>query len=294
MQEFVELVIYGVMTGSVYALIALAFTLIYKSTGILNFAQGEFVMVGSFIFWTFLIQFGLPLWASIVLIFVAAGLIGFLAQRLFLQPLIGQPLLSAILITMALSAMLSGMVAWLWGGLVRGYPGLLPVGGVHIGEIIISKQYLFAFVACIVLLGIFMLIYQRSKLGLAMRSVAEDHQVSRSLGIDVKKIFTISWVLASIVSAVAGILFGSLFTVSQEMSTLGLRALPAVLLGGLESLYGAVIGGIIIGVVEKLASGYLNPLVGGGIEVAFTFMVMVIIVMIRPYGLFGLKKIERV
>ena len=284
----------GILTGGIYALIALGFVVIYKATGVFNFAQGEIVMVSAYICWALIVQFGVPLWISFLLTFAIAAGIGLTVERFALRPMIGQPLLAAMMITLALIAVLDGLVTVIWGSRQEVLPDFFPRQPLHLGSVMISQQLLMGFGIAVALFVAFVLFFQRTKIGLGMRATAEDHQVSMSLGIKVSSSFAMSWVIACIVAAVGGILLGSVNGVNMNLAFLGLKAFPVVILGGLDSIPGAIVAGLIVGVLEKLATGYIDPLVGGGFAEIFPFIILLFVLMVRPYGLFGTKKIERI
>ena len=294
MAVFLQLLFSGIMTGGVYALVTLGFVVVWKATSVFNFAQGEILMVSAYVCWALLVQAGLPLWATFVITFVIAACLGLIVERFALRPMIGQPLLAAMMITLALIAVLDGLVTIIWGSRQEVLPDFFPREPLHLGSIMISQQLLVAFVVAIALFFAFVLFFQRSRLGLAMRSTAEDHQVTRSMGIKVSTSFAIAWVVACIVAAVGGILLGSVNGVNMSLSFLGLKAFPVVILGGLDSIPGAIIAGLIVGILEKLATGYIDPIVGGGFAEIFPFIVLLIVLLIKPYGLFGQQRIERI
>lgn len=300
MAAFFQYLLSGFMIGSIYAMIALGFVLIYKSSRIINFAQGELLLLGAFFCFTLMVSFGLPVWAGFMLTFLFAAALGFLLERLTIRPLIGQPLLSVVIMTLGLSIILRAIVLIGWGPLTRAYPEIFPVESVHLGGVTLSQQHLYSFIIAIAAFAAFALFFRFSKMGLAMRAVAEDHQVARGVGVDVKKVFSLAWVVSGTVAALGGILLGSISGININLSLLGLKALPVVLLGGMESIPGAIVGGLIIGASETLAAGYLDPILtaitpqGGGISGIFPFIIMIIVLLFRPYGIFGLKTIERI
>ena len=282
------------MVGSIYSLVALGFVLIYKSSGIINVAQGQLLMVGAYVCWTFLVRFGMPFPVALALTILVAVILGLLIERLALRPLIGQPILAIVMMTIALAAFLDGMTSLLWGANWENFPDFIPRTPVIVGGISLSQQHIFAFVLAMSLLAVFSIFFRYTRLGLAMRATAEDHQVAQSLGIGVKRVFAMAWVIAAVVSALGGVLLGSINGINLTLSVLGLKVLPVVLLGGLESIPGAIIAGPIIGILETLAAGYLDQYVGGGIREVAPFVVLVLALMFKPYGLFGLQRIERV
>jgi branched-chain amino acid transport system permease protein len=297
MQEmwfFLQLVIQGLAVGSVYALVALGFVLIYKASSVINFAQGELLMVGAYVCLALLTTFQVPFWAAFFLTMAFSVILALLIERLVLRPMIGEPAISIIMITIGLSLVLKSSVAAIWGVEISAFPSIFPETPLRVGEIIVSQVYVYTFLASMVFLVLFALFFKYSRMGIAMRATANSNQVALSMGISVKKVFAISWCVAAVVSAVGGILIGNINGVNITLSSVGLKVFPAVILGGLDSIPGAVLGGLIIGVLENLSGGYLDQFVGGGIKEVAPFVVLVIILMIKPYGLFGTEEIERV
>jgi len=294
MDVFLQLVISGIMTGGIYALVALGFVLIYKSTGVFNFAQGDILMVGAYVCWACMVQLSMPLWLSFLCTFIFAVALGLVVERFTLRPLLGQPILAAVMITLALGTVINGLVTIIWGSRQEVLPDFFPREPLQLGGIMVSQQLLLGFAIAVGLFAAFVFFFRRSKLGLGMRATAEDQEVSRSLGIRAQNIFALAWVIACIVAVVGGVLLGSVNGVNMNLSYLGLKAFPVVILGGLDSVPGALIAGLIVGVLEKLATGYIDPVVGGGFAEVFPFIVLLIVLMVRPYGLFGLQRIERI
>ena len=294
MDIFYQLIISGLLTGGIYALVALGFVLIYKSSGIFNFAQGQILMLGAYICWACLVQFNLPLWLSFVITLLSAVALGLLIERFAMRPLLGQPLLASMMVTLALATIIDGLVTIIWGSRQEVLPDFFPREPLQLGSVMISQQLLLGFVIALVLFFAFVIFFRRSKLGLGMRATAEDQEVSRSLGIRASSIFAMAWIIASIVAVVGGVLLGSINGVNMNLSFLGMKAFPVVILGGLDSIPGAIIAGLIVGVLEKLATGYIDPIVGGGFAEIFPFIILLIVLLVRPYGLFGLKRIERI
>lgn len=299
METFLSLFISGIMVGAIYGLIATGFVVLFKSSGILNLAQGEFVILGAYIFWTSVAFFGLPLWLSFILTFLVAVILGMLIERIAMRPLIGQSLLAIIMMTIVLSAGLKGIAVLFWAGEIAGL-SIFPLEPVNIVGVPISQNMLWSFgLAMLGVIG-FWLYFQYTRQGLAMRAVAEDHQASRSAGVRIESVFAISWIVAALVGGLGGILLATTAGVGLHLGALGLKVLPVVILGGLESIPGAIVAGLIIGVVENLAVGYLDPIivnwgmVAGGLKEVVPFMVMLLILMIKPHGLFGLTRIERI
>jgi len=236
-----------------------------------------------------------PVWLTLPLTMVVTGFIGFLIERLTLRPLIGQPILASIMMTISLMAVLKGGALLAWGGETQSFqPPIFPKTPVQMGPVVISQEYVWASALAIILIVMFALFFQRTRAGLAMRGTSEDHQLAQSLGIPVETVFAQSWIIAGMVSSVVGIVLASLFSVDMGIGELGLKAFAVVLLGGLQSIPGAIIAGLIIGVSEMMATGYLDPVVGGGIRDVFPWVVAVVVLIFLPYGLFGWKRIERI
>lgn len=295
MQELGSYLITGISLGFIYGLVALGFVLIYKSSRILNFAVGEFLLVGAYIAWTFRVLWHMPVIVSFLLTMIAGALLGLFIERVALRPLIGEPILGIIMMTIALSTILLGLVTLVWGGIPKVYqPRLFPAEPVHLGDIVVRQEYLWGFVVSVLMLIIFNLFFRFTIAGLAMRATSEDHQLARSTGIKVKRVFAQSWMICAMVAGVAGIILASMTSVTLNLSQVGLKSIAVVLVGGLESVPGAIVAGLIIGVAEGLAMGYIDPLVGGGIAEVFAFGVAIISLLIWPYGLFGLRRIERI
>ncbi len=291
---FLQLIIQGLAIGSVYALVALGFVLIYKASSVINFAQGELLMVGAYICLAMLTTFNVPFWAGFILTMVFSVILALLIERLILRPMIGEPAISIIMITIGLSLVLKSAVAAIWGVEIAAFPSIFPETPIRMGQIIVSQVYIFTFIASMLFLVIFALFFKYSRLGIAMRATANSNQVALSMGISVKKVFAISWCVAAVVSAVGGILIGNINGVNITISSIGLKVFPAVILGGLDSIPGAVLGGLIIGILENLSGGYLDQFFGGGVKEVAPFVILVVILMIKPYGLFGTEEIERV
>ncbi|KIX12391.1 branched-chain amino acid ABC transporter permease [Dethiosulfatarculus sandiegensis] len=295
MQEFIQLVVTGLVIGSVYALVAMGFALIYKSTSIINFAQGEFVLVGAYVCLWLYSGLGLPIVWAFLLTMVASVLMGVLLERLILRPMIGEPIISVIMITIALATVLKSLVTILWGTQIRVFdPPIFSQAAIHLGTVRVSEVYLWTFGFAFLFLGIFAAFFKFTRVGVSMRAVANDQQVAQSMGISVKKVFAISWSIGALVSAVGGILVGNINGINITLSGFGLKVFPAVILGGLESIGGAIIGGLTIGILENIMGAYLDVYLGGGVKEISPFIVLIIILMVKPYGLFGIKEIERV
>jgi branched-chain amino acid transport system permease protein len=278
----------GIFLGAIYSIIALGIVIIYKSTKVFNFAQGHLLMVAVLLGATLSESFGII--GGMILTVAATACIALLLERLTLRPLIGQPLIAGLLMTIALGYVLEGGALMVWGEGLYKYPELFPSEAVSIGSIAIEQEVIWAFVVLAVGFAIFVLFYQKAILGKAMRATAEDHQVSQSMGIRVTHMFSISWVIAAILAYGASIFLGSVSGGHYLNSHLGLKAIPAVLVGGLDSIPGAIVGGLIVGLLESLVTGYLS----GELGEVVPFIVLLIVLLIKPSGLFGLVRIERI
>ncbi len=295
MNFFLQLAVTGFALGMVYALVAIGFVIILKCSNAFNIAQGHFVMIGGYLGYTFLVTFGLPIWATLVLAVITATIMGLLIERLALRPLVGQSELAIIMMTIALAVVLEGLATLIWGGEYKTYHGMLPTLTLKVGKISVPPESLIGLMVSIVTVTLLMLLFRYTKIGLAMRATAEDLQVVQSVGIKATRVYAISWVISSVVGVIGGILLGGVSGVMIPLASIGLKAFAVVLLGGVNSIGGAIVGGIILGVLENVAAGYLDPLLpGGGLAQIFPFIVMLIVLVFKPHGLFGLVRIERI
>lgn len=285
-----KIIIAGLMNGAIYGLVAIGFVLIYKSSSVLNFSQGYMLLLGAYIFWFFRGSLKLDLLSSLLLAMPAGFLMGILIERLTLRPLIGQPLISMITVTIFLALVLEGLVSLIWGTYPLQQITIFSRGSLKIGNIILTTENLWVFGLALGAMLALILFFRFTRLGLAMRGVAEGHQIMQSMGISVKKILNISWGIAGIAATIGGILMGGTLGFQLGLSHIGLLAIPAAFIGGLESPEGAILGGLLIGLVESIVSGYLGNAAG----VPATFIILIVVMLIRPYGFFGLEKIERV
>lgn len=292
--NFLQLVLSGLAVGSVYAIVALGFVIIYKATDVFNFAQGELMTLGAFICYFFIVQLHIPTIWAFLLTFVTTALIGMITEELFFKPLVGEPIFSVIMVTVGLSIFLKGVVGLFWGYMIKKFPAFVSENPISFAGIVISPVHLATIIITGILIVIFALFFKFSVMGIAMRAVANDQDASLLMGISVRRIFGLSWAISAIVASIGGILLSSITILHPSSSFIGIKVFPAVVLGGLDSIPGAILGGIIIGVVENLAGGYIDPLVGGGVKEITAFIILIMIMMIRPYGLFGKEEIERV
>ncbi|MDI6709322.1 MAG: branched-chain amino acid ABC transporter permease [Thermoanaerobacterales bacterium] len=294
MDFFLQLVVSGLVVGSVYALVALGFVLIYKSSDVINFAQGEFLLVGAYVSLALVAGYKVPFLPAVLLTLLGCVLLGVVVERLVLRPFIGEPVISMIMATIGLSSLMRGVIQVIWGTDTRTFPPIFPVEPVHLGGVVVSQVYLWSLGLALGLLALFTLFFKYSSTGIVMRAAADDQTAALSMGISVKRVFAITWAIAAVVAAIGGILLGNINGVNPTLASIGLKVLPVAILGGLDSVSGAIVGGFAIGLIESLAGGYLDPIVGGGVKDVTPFVVLVIVLMLRPYGLFGKEIIERV
>lgn len=295
MDFLLQLIVTGCALGMVYALIAIGFVIILKCSQVFNIAQGHFVMLGGYLGYTFLVSMGLPIWATLILAIIVAGVMGMLIERLTLRPLIGQPVLAIIMMTIALSTVLEAIAGLVWGGEYKTYHGVLPSISLKLGEISLPSEALIGLIVSVIIVVLLLVFFRYTKMGLAMMATANDEQVAQSAGIKVTLVYALSWIIACVVGVIGGILLGGVSGVMVSLSEVGLKAFAVVLLGGVNSIGGAIVAGLILGISENVAAGYLDPLLpGGGLAHVFPFLLMIVVLTIRPYGLFGQKRIERI
>ena len=284
----------GVMIGLMYALIALGFVLIYKATDAINFAQGEFVMFAGFIAAGAADMAGAPFWLSAFLAIGGMIVLGFGLERVVLRPLIGRPVIAVVMATIGLAAVLRGTATMAFGGGTRAI--VMPVSDepFQLGPVMLPPVQLVGAGVSLVFLAAFTWFFLKSRVGIAMRAVADSQQVSMAMGINVRRYFALAWAMAGVVSALGGVVWGTMLGVDNQLALVGLKVFPVVILGGLDSVIGAVVGGLIVGIVENFAAGYLDPYVGGGTKDFAPYVLMILVLMVRPEGIFGRRRIERV
>ncbi|MCX5874470.1 MAG: branched-chain amino acid ABC transporter permease [Deltaproteobacteria bacterium] len=282
----------GLLTGSVYALIAVSIVLVYKSTRIFNFAVGELLALGGYFCYSFVVWFHFPLWLALVGALLMAVVTGLLVERLVLRPLLGQPLLTIIMATLALSVLLRGIMLMIWTGYDVAFPkNLLPGKTVVVGSVAMSAELLWAFGIAVVAFATLAYFFVKTQTGLRMRAVSQDHELAMSCGINITVVFALTWVLAVILGTLAGSLMGYRLALAPSYTPLlALKAFPAVIFGGLDSVTGALLGGLIVGIIESMVGGLIDPTMG---EIS-AYILLLAVLLIRPEGLMGLKRIERV
>jgi branched-chain amino acid transport system permease protein len=291
----IQLLVNGLIIGTLYGVVAMCFVLIYKSTQIVNFAQGEFLLIGAWVCWWLLTRWQLPFWIGFPITLAFMMVFGILLQVIVLRPMIGEPIISVIMVTIGLSIFFQALMKWMFGVFAQPFPPIFETRSVNVLGLEVQTVYVMSTAVSAVIMAGFAWFFKFSRMGLAMRATAFDQQVAQSLGVSIRQVFALSWGIAAMVSAVAGVVVGVVNGVSSALSFFGIKVFPAVILGGLDSIIGAVVGGLVIGLLENLAhyvdSQFLNW--GNLYEVA-PFYVLIVILMIRPYGLFGTKDIERV
>src|SRR5215471_15859954 len=294
-QLLVQLLANGLIVGTLYGVVAMSFVLIYKATQVVNFAQGEFLLIGAWVCWWLLTKYQLPFYIGMPVTLVFMLIFGVALQVCVLRPMIGEPVISVIMVTIGLSTVFQAAMKWIFGTNLQPFPPIFATHAVSFLGLQIQTVYLMSLAVSLAMMAGMAWFFQFSKYGLAMRATAFNQQVAQSLGISVKSVFAMAWAISAVVSAVAGVVVAIVNGVSAGLSAYGIKLFPAVILGGLDSIVGAVLGGVIIGLLENLAhfvdSEYLHW--GNLYEIA-PFYVLIVILMIKPYGLFGTRDIERV
>jgi branched-chain amino acid transport system permease protein len=290
-----QLLLNGVIVGALYGVVAMCFVLIYKASQVVNFAQGEFLLIGAWVCWWMLTSWQIPFVWGFLITLVFMALFGILLQVVVLRPMIGEPVISVIMVTIALSIIFQSAMKWMFGVFAQPFPPIFETNSIRIGGLEVKTAYMLSLVVSVVIMVGFAYFFRYTRMGLAMRATAYNQQVAQSLGISIKQVFAMAWAISAMVSAVAGVVVGMVNGVSSAMSFFGIKVFPAVILGGLDSIIGAVVGGLIIGLLENFAhfvdSQWLQ--VGNMFAIA-PFYVLILILMVKPYGLFGTKDIERV
>ncbi|MEJ2586258.1 MAG: branched-chain amino acid ABC transporter permease [Deltaproteobacteria bacterium] len=292
MEFFLQLLVTGLSLGFLYALSALGFVMIFKSSSVLNFAHGEIMAIGAFLFLALSTWAGLPIILAFALTMIGSFALGFILEKFFLRPLIGEDLIQVIMLTLGLALMFRGLLLFIFGGDIHDYPHFLPDAlSIQWGAIFIPPVNVAAFIIGILFLILFGLFFKYSSQGIYMRSVADNQPAALSLGVHVRRVFALSWAIAALVCAISGIVLGIINGINvHELSAIGLKVFPVVILGGLDSIGGAILGGVIIGLLETFTGGYIST----SLREIIPYIALVIILMVKPYGLFGLVEIERV
>jgi branched-chain amino acid transport system permease protein len=291
---FLQFTITGISVGAVYALIALGFALIWKSSSVANLALGQIVLISSWFTYAMLVQAEFPQWLAFPLVIVFALFLGWAIERFALRPLIAQPILSLIAVTLGIGYFIEGVITFIWPWSVAALPRLFPRDVVHIGSAVISQEYLWVVGTCIVVFILLTLFFRFHKMGIAMRATADDQMAVQACGIPVTRVFSMSWMFACVVAAIGGILISSIGGITHGLVETGLKSFSVVILGGLDSFIGAIVAGPIIGLAESYGGGYLTPFVWAGVKDVIPFIIIIIVMVIKPFGLFGEERIERI
>ena len=291
---FLLLMSNGILIGLMYALIALGFVLVYKATDAVNFAQGEFVMIAGILVAAALGVWGAPLWLAVGLGIGTMIAFGFGLERVMLRKLIGRPVIAVVMATIGLASILRGIGPTAFGAGSRPLPLPIPDEPFIIGPLFIPPIQLVGGLVSLLFLAGFGWFFVKSRKGIAMRAVADNQQVAMAMGINVERYFGLAWAMTGMVSALGGIIWGNIIGVDVNLALVGFKVFPVVILGGLDSIPGAIVGGLIVGIVENIAAGYVDPYVGGGTKDFAPYVLMIVALMVRPYGIFGKKIIERI
>lgn len=289
-----QLLASGIAVGCLYALIALGFVLIIKATGILNFAQGEIIMISSLICYFLMVKYHFSFLPAVLTTVVIAASLGVLTERLVLRPMLGEPNFAIVMITIGLSIFLRSLAGIFFGHDNYVFPSPFPKEPMNLAGITLSMAQIWVMISTAVLVFVFFIFFKYSRTGLAMRGTADDQETASLMGISTKRVFAMVWGIAFVTAAIAGIFLANVVVINIGLTFTAISAFPAIILGGLQSIPGAIIGGLAIGVIENLAGGYLDQVVGGGVKDVIPFVVLFLVLMFKPYGLFGKKEIERV
>jgi branched-chain amino acid transport system permease protein len=290
MTEVIQLGVNGLANGAVLALAALGFVLIYKATGVINFAQGQFLALGAYLIYAGVVTFHLPWPLAVVFAMAVAALLGVGVERFVLRPLVGEQAVAVIMVTIGLAAFLQAVVQVVWGTTPLPFPRFIPAGTVRLAGATVPVDRLVAIAVAAVVLAAFSLFFRRSRDGIAMRAVADDQQAALAMGISVRRIFALSWALAAVSAVIGGALVANIIGVSGDLVAFGLAVFPVVILGGLDSIAGTIVGGAVIGLLITFTARYL----GGGLQAVVPFVVIALMLLVRPYGVFGQARIDRV
>ena len=284
----------GIMVGGIYALVALGWVLIYKCSGVLNLAMGELTLIGAYVSLSFY-SMGVPFLLSLLFSLIIGFILGILTERIFLDKLIGEPVLTVIMVTVGLSFFFKGCVELFWGTDTRVFdPPVFSIEPIRLGPLVMGEVYLFSFVAAIILLIIFVCFFKYTRWGLAMQATADDEMAALSLGVSARFVYATAWSIAFMAAGVGGTLLGNINGLNISVGFLSLLVLPAVVLGGLNSVPGAIVGGIVIGILQNFCGAYLDRFFPGGVKEIAPFVFMAVFLLFKPYGLWGWERIERV
>lgn len=284
-----EISLAGIGTGGLYALTALAFVMVYKATRVVNLAIGEMLMMGAYIFFGMASSLHWPVWLAIIAAILGSGIGGALIERLTIRPMLGEPPISVLMVTVGLSSILIGVVELIWTADPQRLPEFMSNDPIMIGEAFVPPKVFYGFLVAAALIAVALAVFRWWRGGVALRATASDQAAAYSVGINVPRVFSLAWIAAAMIAAVAGIVVGAIGGISSSMGVFGLSVLVVVIVGGLDSVLGALVAGLGIGLLEAIAGGY----VGGEYKLLTTFSTLIVVLMIRPYGLFGTHEIER-
>ena len=294
MELFLMALTNGIMVGGIYALVAIGWVLIYKCSGVLNLAMGEMTLIGAYLSLTFY-SMGVPFLLALLISITIGFILGILTERIFLDKLIGEPVLAVIMLTVGLSFFFRGSIELIWGTDTRVFtPPVFSIEPIMIGPVPISAVYLWSFIAAIILLIIFVCFFKYTRWGLAMQATADDEMAALSIGISARFVYAVAWAIAFVAAGVGGTLLGNINGLNISVGYLGLLVLPAVVLGGLNSIPGAIVGGIAIGLLQNFTGVYLDRFFPGAVKEIAPFVFMAIFLLFKPHGLWGWERIERV
>ncbi|MFP5392956.1 MAG: branched-chain amino acid ABC transporter permease [Gammaproteobacteria bacterium] len=293
MDFFLEVLTGGLLAGVMYSLVAIGFVLIYKASGVFNFAQGSMVLFAALTFVS-LTERGFPAWLAFVATLAAVVLLALATERIVLRPLVNRPPITLFMATLGLSYIIEGLAQALWGAQVHGLDLGITDEPVQVGPLLLSRFDLFAAATAGALVLVLSLLFNRTRIGLLLRAVADDQVAALSIGVKLEKVWAVVWAVAGFVGLVAGLLWGARVGVQFSLTLIVLKALPVLIIGGFTSIPGAIVGGLIVGAAEKLAEVYIGPVIGSGIENWFPYVLALLFLLVRPAGLFGQRAIERV
>jgi len=293
MTTLLQVIIYGIAVGAVYGLVALGFVLVFKTCGAFNLAQGEFLMLFAFITMSLTNQLHIPFYLSVLITAIFAIVLGFIIERLLLRPMVNQPLMAILMMTMGLALVIKSISLLVWSYHAYRFPTWLPKGELQIAGLALSWDYVASFLIVAVVLIAFAIYFRYARFALAMRAVGEDQMVSQIMGIRISTVYGTAWAFALVVAAIGGTVLGTLTSVNSTLSIFGLFVIPVIIIGGLTSIPGAIVGGIIVGITEKATAMYLGTTLPGFANIA-PYILLLIILYIRPAGLWGEKVIERI
>ncbi|MEQ8966103.1 MAG: branched-chain amino acid ABC transporter permease [Azospirillaceae bacterium] len=290
-----QLLVNGVIVGTLYGVVAMSFVLIYKASQVVNFAQGEFLLIGAWVCWWILTDLQVPFVLGFAITLVFMMIFGIVLQVVVLRPMIGEPIISVIMVTIGMSLFFQALMKWIFGVSAQPFPQIFETAAVDVFGARIQTVYILSMAVSVAIVIGFAWFFKFSRMGLAMRATASDQQAAQSLGVSVRQVFALAWAISAMVSSVAGVVVGVVNGVSSALSFFGIKVFPAVILGGLDSIVGGIVGGLIIGILENLAHFIDVEYLGWGNMLRIApFYILIVILMIKPYGLFGTRDIERV